>query len=168
MVLVMTTTPLAMAFCGIGFNQTAFVIQWHVLGMFAPSFFTGHLIGRFGVLNVMAVGAGLILACLAVALSGVEIAQFWTALFLLGIGWNFMFVGGTSLLTTTYEPAEKAKVQAINDLIIFATAAIASLSSGVLHHLLGWQAVNLSMIMPLLVVLGAILWLQRRRLQAAA
>ena len=167
MVLVMTTTPLAMAFCGIGFDQTAFVIQWHVLGMFAPSFFTGHLIGRFGVLNVMAVGAGLILACLAVALSGVEITQFWTALFLLGIGWNFMFVGGTSLLTTTYEPAEKAKVQAVNDLIIFATAALASLSSGVLHHLLGWQAVNLSMIMPLLVVLGAILWLQRRRLQAA-
>ncbi|MGI9509327.1 MAG: MFS transporter [Geminicoccaceae bacterium] len=168
MVLVMTATPLAMAFCGHDFDRTAFVIQWHVLGMFAPSFFTGHLISRFGVLNVMAVGAGLILACLAVALTGVEIAQFWTALFMLGIGWNFMFVGGTSLLTTTYRPVEKAKVQAINDLIIFATAAFASLSSGILHHLIGWQAVNLSMIIPILAVLAAILWLQRTHVQAAA
>ncbi|MGI9416732.1 MAG: MFS transporter [Geminicoccaceae bacterium] len=167
MVLVMTATPLAMAFCGHGFDQTAFVIQWHVLGMFAPSFFTGHLISRFGVLNVMVSGAGLILACLAVALSGIEIAQFWTALFLLGVGWNFMFVGGTTLLTTTYQPAEKAKVQAINDLIIFATAAFASLSSGLLHHLIGWQAVNLSMILPILAVLGAILWLRRRQIPMA-
>ena len=168
MVLVMTATPLAMAFCGIGFDQTAFVIQWHVLGMFAPSFVTGHLISRFGVLNVMTAGAGLILVCLGVALSGVEIQQFWTALFLLGVGWNFMFVGGTSLLTTTYKPAEKAKVQAVNDLIIFATAAFASLSSGLLHHLIGWQAVNLSMIMPVLAVIGAIVWLRRRLAHAPA
>ncbi|MGI9501058.1 MAG: MFS transporter [Geminicoccaceae bacterium] len=168
MVLVMTATPLAMAFCGHGFDQTAFVIQWHVLGMFAPSFVTGHLIGRFGVLKVMATGACLILACLAVALSGIEIAQFWAALFLLGIGWNFMFVGGTSLLTTTYWPAEKAKIQAVNDLIIFATAAFASLSSGLLHHLIGWQAVNLSMITPILATLGAILWLQHRQTHASA
>ncbi len=168
MVLVMTATPLAMAFCGHDFDQTAFVIQWHVLGMFAPSFFTGHLISRFGVLNVMAVGAGLILVCLGVALSGIEIAQFWSALFLLGIGWNFMFVGGTSLLTTTYQPSEKAKVQAINDLIIFATAAFASLSSGFLHHLIGWQAVNLSMILPIVAMLGGILWLRRRDVRAPA
>lgn len=168
MVLVMTATPLAMAFCGHDFDQTAFVIQWHVLGMFAPSFVTGHLISRFGVLNVMAVGAGLILMCLGVALSGIEIAQFWAALLLLGVGWNFMFVGGTSLLTTTYQPSEKAKVQAINDLIIFATAAFASLSSGLLHHLIGWQAVNLSMILPIIAMLGAILWLRRREVQAPA
>ena len=168
MVLVMTATPLAMAFCGHGFSQTAFVIQWHVLGMFAPSFVTGHLISRFGVLEVMAAGAGLILACLGVALSGIEIAQFWTALFLLGVGWNFMFVGGTTLLTTTYQPAEKARIQAVNDLIIFATAAFASLSSGVLHHLIGWQAVNLSMIAPVLAMLGAIIWLRHRRLRAPA
>ena len=168
MVLVMTATPLAMAFCGLGFDQTAFVIQWHVLGMFAPSFITGHLIGRFGVLNVMAAGAGLILACLGVALSGVEIQQFWIALLLLGVGWNFMFVGGTSLLTTTYQPAEKAKVQAINDLIIFATAAFASLSSGLLHYLIGWQAVNLSMIAPVVAALCAILWLRHRRDRAPA
>jgi len=162
MVLVMTATPLAMAFCGHDFDQTAFVIQWHVLGMFAPSFVTGHLIGRFGVLSVMAVGAGLILACLGVALSGIEVAQFWGALFLLGIGWNFMFVGATSLLTTTYRPAEKAKIQAINDLIIFAAAALASLSSGLLHHVIGWQAVNLSVILPMIAILGAILWLHRQ------
>ncbi|MEZ5934418.1 MAG: MFS transporter [Alphaproteobacteria bacterium] len=167
MVLVMTATPLAMAFCGLGFDQTAFVIQWHVLGMFAPSFFTGHLISRFGVLNVMAAGAGLILACLGVAISGIEIAQFWAALVLLGVGWNFMFVGGTTLLTTTYHPAEKAKVQAINDLIIFATAALSSLSSGLLHHLIGWQAVNISMVAPILLVLSAILWLRRRHPQPA-
>lgn len=168
MVLVMTATPLAMAFCGHPFDQTAFVIQWHVLGMFAPSFVTGHLIGRFGVFNVMAVGAGLILACLGVALSGIEILQFWTALFLLGVGWNFMFVGGTTLLTTTYRPAEKAKVQAVNDMIIFGTAALGSLSSGLLHHLIGWQAVNLSMVLPILLVLGAILRHGRREVRATA
>jgi MFS family permease len=124
------------------------------------------LIGRFGTLTIMSVGAGLILTCLGVALSGVAVAQFWTALFLLGLGWNFMFVGGTTLLTTTYRPAEKAKVQAVNDLLIFATAALASLSSGMLHHLIGWQAVNLSMILPLLAVLAAILWLRRHRMRA--
>ena len=161
MVLVMTATPLAMAFCGHGFGDTAFVIQWHVLGMFAPSFFTGHLINRFGTLNVMTLGGALIVACLAIALSGVEIIQFWSALFLLGIGWNFMFIGGTTLLTTTYAPAEKAKVQAINDLLTFGAAALASLSSGVLHHLVGWQAVNLSMILPVIAMMCAFLWLKR-------
>ncbi len=166
MVLVMTATPLAMAFCGHGFDQTAFVIQWHVLGMFAPSFVTGHLIARFGVFTIMASGAGLILLCLLVSLTGVEMVQFWAALLLLGVGWNFMFVGGTSLLTTTYHPAEKAKVQAVNDLVVFATAALSSLSSGLLHHLIGWEAVNLSMIPPILVMLAAILWLQRRRAEA--
>ncbi len=163
MVLVMTATPLAMAFCGHGFDQTAFVIQWHILGMFAPSFFTGHLIGRLGVLNVMALGALLILTCLGVALSGGDVAQFWVSLLLLGVGWNFMFVGATTLLTSTYEPAEKARIQAVNDLIIFAVAALASLSSGILHHLIGWQAVNLSMVLPTLVMLGAILWLRSRQ-----
>lgn len=168
MVLVMTATPLAMAFCGHGFGDTAFVIQWHVLGMFAPSFFTGHLISRFGTLNIMALGAMLIITCLGVALSGVEIVQFWTTLFLLGIGWNFMFIGGTTLLTTTYQPAEKAKVQALNDLVTFATAALASLSSGLLHHLVGWQAVNLSMILPVLAVMIAFFWLKQRQARATS
>jgi len=166
MVLVMTATPLAMAFCGFGFSDTAFVIQWHVLGMFAPSFFTGHLISRFGTLNIMTTGAILIVICLGVALSGVEIVQFWTALFLLGVGWNFMFIGGTTLLTTTYQPAEKAKVQAVNDLLTFATAALASLFSGILHHLIGWQAVSLSMILPVLAMMTAFFWLKRREADA--
>ncbi len=166
MVLVMTATPLAMAFCGHGFDDTAFVIQWHVLGMFAPSFFTGHLINRFGTLNIMTSGALLIVTCLGVALSGVELAQFWGALFLLGIGWNFMFIGGTTLLTTTYEPAEKAKVQALNDLLTFGTAALASLSSGVLHYLIGWQAVSLSMILPVMAMILAFLWLKRHNAKA--
>jgi predicted MFS family arabinose efflux permease len=168
MVLVMTATPLAMAFCGHGFNDTAFVIQWHVLGMFAPSFVTGHLISRFGTLNIMTVGAMLMLACLGVALSGVEVAQFWAALFLLGIGWNFMFIGGTTLLTTTYQPAEKARVQALNDLLTFGAAAFASLSSGVLHHLIGWQAVSLSMIIPVLAIMAAFVWLKRHEARGEA
>ncbi len=168
MVLVMTATPLAMAFCGHGFDDTAFVIQWHVLGMFAPSFFTGHLISRFGTLNIMTSGALLITICLGIALSGVELAQFWGALFLLGIGWNFMFIGGTTLLTTTYEPAEKAKVQALNDFLTFGTAALASLSSGVLHHLIGWQAVSLSMILPVMAVMIAFAWLKRHHAKARA
>ena len=167
MVLVMTATPLAMAFCGHGFSDTAFVIQWHVLGMFAPSFITGHLINRFGTLNIMTAGAILIVTCLGVALSGVEIIQFWSALFFLGVGWNFMFVGGTTLLTTTYQPAEKAKVQAVNDLFTFGTAALASLFSGLLHHWIGWQAVNLSMILPVLAVMLSFFWLKRRDAHAA-
>lgn len=167
MVLVMTATPLAMSFCGYGFDDTAFVIQWHVLGMFAPSFFTGHLINRFGTLNIMIAGAVLIIVCLGVALSGVEIAQFWTTLFLLGIGWNFMFIGGTTLLTTTYEPPEKAKVQAVNDLLTFAIAALASLSSGVIHYLIGWQAVSLSMILPVFAMMMATFWLKRHQAASA-
>jgi MFS family permease len=167
MVLVMTATPLAMAFCGLGFNDTAFVIQWHVLGMFAPSFFTGHLITRFGRLRIMSLGAVIVLAALGINLSGVALVQFWGALLLLGLGWNFLFVGATDLLTTTYEPTEKAKVQAVNDLTVFTTAAIASLASGALHHLLGWQAVNLSVILPLFLVFGALLWLKRHQTRSA-
>jgi MFS family permease len=167
MVLVMTATPHAMAFCGLGFNDTAFVIQWHVLGMFAPSFFTGHLITRFGRLRIMSLGAVIVLAALGINLSGVALVQFWGALLLLGLGWNFLFVGATDLLTTTYEPTEKAKVQAVNDLTVFTTAAIASLASGALHHLLGWQAVNLSVILPLFLVFGALLWLKRHQTRSA-
>ncbi len=167
MVLVMAATPLAMAFCGHGFGDTAFVIQWHALGMFAPSFFTGHLINRFGVLNIMAIGGGLILACLGIALTGVEVVQFWSALFLLGVGWNFMFIGATSLLTTTYELAEKAKVQALNDFLTSAAAALASLSSGLLHHLIGWQAINLTMVLPVTAMILGLLWFKRREALAA-
>lgn len=162
MSLVMTATPLAMIACAHPFGAAAFVIQWHILGMFAPSLITGRLIDRFGVVRIMLVGCGLLLAAIAAGLSGIELARFWAALTLLGVGWNFLFVGATTLLTTTYRPAEKAKVQGINDLAVFSTVALASLSSGALHHLLGWSAVNLAVLVPLLLVLVALLWLHRQ------
>ncbi len=162
MALIMTATPLAMIACAHAFTDAAFVIQWHILGMFAPSFVSGRLVGRFGPRRVMLVGCGLMLACVATSLSGVGVAQFWAALVLLGVGWNFMFVGATTLLTSSYEAAEKAKVQAVNDLLVFGTVALASLSSGALQHLVGWAAVNLGVVPPLLGALGALLWLERR------
>ena len=166
MALIMTATPLAMIACAHAFADAAFVIQWHVLGMFAPSFVTGHLISRMGAIPIMLIGGCLILACIGVNLTGVELLQFWSALFLLGVGWNFTFVGATTLLTTTYVPAEKAKVQATNDLAIFTTVALASLFSGGLNHLVGWTAVNLSVALPVLVMLTALLWLLREQRRA--
>lgn len=161
MALVMTATPLAMQHHAHSFHDTAFVIEWHVLGMFAPSFVTGHLIRRFGVLNVMFTGAVLNAACIAINLTGTDVPHFWAALLVLGIGWNFLFVGGTTLLTETYRIEEKAKSQALNDFIVFATVATSSLSAGALHHLFGWQAVNMAVALPLALVLGAILWLRK-------
>jgi MFS family permease len=168
MSLVMTATPLAMLAGRFGFADTAFVIQWHVLGMFAPSFFTGHLIRRFGVLNIMLTGALLFVACAAVNLSGVGIVQFWAALALLGVGWNFLFVGSTTLVTEAYTAPERAKSQAVNDFLVFGTAALASLASGALHNLFGWQAVNLGILPPILLTVMASLWLKHRRSPAAA
>ena len=130
--------------------------------MFAPSFVSGRLIGRFGASRVMLVGCGLLLLAVAINLSGVSVVQFWAALLLLGVGWNFMFVGATTLLTTTYRAAEKAKVQAVNDLLVFGTVALASLSSGALQHLVGWSAVNLGVLLPLLGALAALLRLRRQ------
>ena len=117
--LLMTATPLAMGVCGHPYSAAATVISWHVIGMFAPSFFTGSLIKRFGVLKVMMGGVGLNLACVAIALAGIDVANFWLALLLLGIGWNFLFIGGTALITETYRPEERAKAQGANDLAIF-------------------------------------------------
>jgi MFS family permease len=167
MTLVMTATPLAMLACGFEFGPTAFVLQWHALGMFVPSFFTGYLINRFGVLRLMAVGAALLLACVAVNLTGLKIAQFWTGLVLLGVGWNFLFIGGTSLLTQTYAPAERAKVQALNDFLVFGLAAAASFLSGAIHSGIGWAAVNLAVIVPVLVVFVGLIWLRQKRAAAA-
>lgn len=165
MSLVMTATPLAMHAHAHPFADAAFVIEWHVLGMFAPSFFTGHLIHRFGVLNIMLTGALLNLLCVVVNLLGTDMVHFWTALVLLGVGWNFLFVGGTTLLTETYETAEKAKVQALNDFLVFAMVTASSLSAGALHYTLGWQAVNLGVLPPITLVLGALLWLRRAERQ---
>lgn len=167
MSLVMTATPLAMAVCGIGFADTAFVIQWHVIGMFAPSFFTGSLIKRFGVLTIIKVGALLNMACIAIALSGVELENFWFALVALGLGWNFMFIGGTTLLTECYRPEERNKVQALNDFLVFGLVSVASLSAGLLQNLIGWTAVNVAVIAPVGIAFLAALWLRVHRARGA-
>lgn len=155
--LLMTATPLAMIACLHPFSDAAFVIQWHLVGMFAPSFFTGHLIQRYGVTQVMLAGVVLNIVCVAVALSGVAVAHFWAALTLLGIGWNFMYVGATTLLTETHAPAERAKVQGVNDMAIFVTMVASSLSSGALFTYQGWQMMNY-LAVPFLLVAGASAW----------
>lgn len=160
---VMTSTPLAVIGSQHPFEAAALVIQWHVVGMFAPSFFTGHLIERFGAHRIIVAGACLILACIAINLSGLEVAHFWTALLLLGLGWSFMFVGGTTLLTRTYEPAERAKVQACNDFLVFGVVALTALLSGVVYSTLGWQAVNLSILLPVALAAILVAWAARRQ-----
>lgn len=163
MTLMMTITAVAMAGAEHPFADAAFVIQWHVLGMFVPSFFTGHLIGRFGVLNVMAWGAVLLLVCLGVGYAGLAVTHFWVALTLLGVGWNFLFVGATTLLTECYTLAERAKAQAANEFMIFGVAGVATFLSGSLYHHFGWDALNLLAVVPVVAVLAATLWLARRR-----
>ena len=158
--MVMTSTPLAMLACGLEFEDAAFVIQWHVLGMYAPAFFTGSLIARYGMLNVMLVGAVLMLGCVAVNLSGQDVTRFWLALVLLGVGWNFLFVGATTLLTETYVPAEKAKVQAANDFLVFGSVSISAFSSGMLQNAFGWDIVNMMALPFLAVALCMVAWLR--------
>ncbi|MCE9570755.1 MAG: MFS transporter [Rhodocyclales bacterium] len=162
--LLMTATPLAMDICGLPFGDTAFILQWHVIGMFAPSFFTGGLIKRFGVLNILITGAALMFVCIAIALSGVTLMHFWWALVLLGIGWNFLFIGGTTLLTETYRAEEKAKVQGSNDFIVLGVQGLTSLSSGALITSEGWFRLN-SLALPIVAMTAlasALLWLHRR------
>jgi MFS family permease len=157
--LLMTATPLAMGFCGHPFSAAAFVIEWHVVGMYAPGFFTGSLIKRVGALKVIVAGALLMVACVVVAVSGIAIWQFWVALVLLGVGWNFMYTGGTTLLTETYSPAEKAKTQGLNDAIVFMVMVVSSFSSGALVSVAGWERMNLGALPFLAIVAGATLWL---------
>ncbi|MGD8348888.1 MAG: MFS transporter, partial [Gammaproteobacteria bacterium] len=148
----------------------AFAIQWHVLGMFAPSFVTGHLVNRFGSQLVIMTGACLMVVCILLNFSGSTVTHFWTALLSLGIGWNFMFIGATSLLTETYSPAESARAQALNDFVVFTSAACSSFGAGALLHLLGWQLVNLAVV-PLVVLTIAAhcwLWLKSRDLRVKA
>ena len=163
MALAMTATPLAMHHFAYPFSRTSFVVQWHVLGMFAPAFFTGHLIKRYGVFNIMLAGGIFGVACVAVNLTGSSVAHFWTALLLLGISWNFLFIGATTLLTETYRPEERAKTQALNDFIVFTTVALSSLSAGALQNSYGWQVVNLGLIPLLIVILASIIWGKSRR-----
>jgi MFS family permease len=161
--LMMTSTPLAMRAHDHHFNDAAFVLQWHMIGMYGPSFFTGALIARFGVLNVIFVGCLLMLGCIVAALSGTALLNFWAALFVLGLGWNFMYVGGSALLTEVHTPAERAKTQAANDFLIFVTMAISSAASGLLLSRNGWHAVNYGSIPFLILAAAATLWLIWRR-----
>ncbi len=165
MSLLMTATPLAMQFCGFGFGDSAQTIQWHVLGMFAPSFFTGHLMKRFGTLNVMAAGALLIALCAVSNIQGVLLVNFWVGAILLGIGWNFLFLGGTTLVTEIHTPAEKAKTQAAHDFTVFSGVALSAMLSGVLHDAFGWQSMNYAVLPFLAAALAGIIWLgaMRRR-----
>ena len=168
MALAMTATPLAMHHFAHPFAKTSFVIQWHVLGMFGPAFVTGNLINRYGVLNIMLAGAVLGIACLAVNLAGSSVFHFWAALLLLGISWNFLFIGATTLLTETYRPEERAKAQALNDFAVFTTVALSSLSAGALQSRYGWRTVNLGLIPMLALILSCILWAKHKRKLIAA
>lgn len=154
---VMTATPLSM-YHNHSFSDISFVIQWHTLGMFAPSFFTGHLIRRFGIYNILLFGALFGMTCVAVNLNGTSITHYWIALVLLGVSWNFLFIGATTLITETYHAAERSKTQALNDFLIFSTVALSSLSAGALHHKTSWQVVNLGVIPLLIIILISIVW----------
>ena len=165
---IMIATPLAMQSHAHAFADTAFVIQWHIFGMFVPSFFTGHLIRKFGTNNIMLSGIVLLGLCVGINFTGITVIHFWSALLLLGLGWNFLFVGATTLLTETYSPDEKAKAQALNDFIVFGTVTITSFSSGAVQHALGWQTVNLAVIPFLVLVTAANLWLRSKQNQTAS
>ena len=166
----MTSTPIAMQVCGHSYGAAAFVISSHVVAMFAPSLFTGRLIQRFGVLRVMMVGAVLNAACIGVALAGLEVMNFWWAMVLLGVGWNFLYIGGTTLLTDTYRPEERAKAQGANDQMIFIMMVISSFTSGMTVTTAGWARVNLMALPLIALVTAAIVWfaLQERGRRAAA
>ena len=165
--MVMTSAPLAMVGCGHSVTDATLGIQWHVLAMYAPSFVTGSLISRFGVERITGIGLGLIALTAVVGLAGITVAHFWSALVLLGVGWNLAFIGATTMVTQCHRPQERNKVQAFNDFLIFGSMAVASFSSGQLLEYLGWQAIN-EVIFPTVLVAGAMLiWLSLRKRAAA-
>jgi MFS family permease len=167
--LLMAATPLAMQQCNLPFSDVALVLEWHVIGMFAPGFFTGHLIKRFGTLPIMGVGVALNAACIGVALTGVDLHQFLIALFLLGVGWNFLFTGSTTLSLQTYTPEEKDQAQGALNFFVFATLALSSFASGVLVTTRGWELLNLGSLVPVALTGAALIWLGlQRRLRRTA
>ena len=161
--LLMAATPIAMAQCSHPFKSAALVLEWHVLAMFVPSFFTGSLIKRFGALPIMGVGVLLNFACIAVALSGVDVMQFLIALAALGLGWNFLYIGGTTLFTEAYRPEEKTTAQAAMDFCVFSTMTVTSFSSGALITTQGWTWLNLGSLLPVALTGAALLWLALQR-----
>lgn len=161
--LLMAATPIAMQRCGLPFSDAAFVLEWHVIGMFAPGFFTGHLIKRFGTLTIMGIGVVLNALCIAVALSGVDLHQFLGALFLLGVGWNFLFTGSTTLSLQTYTDEEKDRAQGALNFAVFAVLAASSLASGVLVTSSGWFLLNMGSLIPVALTGASLVWLKRKQ-----
>jgi MFS family permease len=155
--LMMTAAPVAMKACGFSADASTWVIQWHVLAMFVPSFFTGMLIKRYGVNLITSLGMIILISAGVAALLGISFLNYSAALILLGLGWNFGFIGGTTMLTTTYRPAERAKVQAVNNFGVSLMVAIASASSGLMHNHLGWNSIALT-VMPIAAVMLAVVW----------
>ncbi len=163
--LVMTSTPLAVVGCGYERNTAADIVSSHVLAMYIPSFFTGHLIARYGPVKIISIGLAILASAGLVALTGVELDQFFISLILLGVGWNFGYIGATSMLAASYEPEERGRIQGLNDMLVFGGVTLASLASGGLMNCsggdaqAGWQAVNMAMI-PFLTLAGAaLIWL---------
>ncbi|MBU6322511.1 MAG: MFS transporter [Burkholderiaceae bacterium] len=161
--LLMAATPLAMEACQFSFDKTAWVLEWHVIGMFAPGFFTGTLIKRIGVMWVLRTGVALNIACVMIALSGITFFHFLTALFLLGVGWNFLFTSSTTLALEAYRPSERDKAQGAINFFVFLATALSALSSGVLITTQGWTLLNLGSIVPLTIIALALIWLGIQR-----
>lgn len=163
---VMTGAPLAMVGCGFSADEATLGISWHVMAMFGPSFFTGRLIHRFGVERIVAFGLFLLIACAVVALSGIELWQFWTALILLGLGWNFGFIGATAMVADTYRPSEKGRAQGFHDFVLFGSVAFASLMAGTVYNAWGWDMLNW-IVFPVaticLAALGSLAFVHARR-----
>ncbi len=161
--LLMAATPIAMAQCSHPFSAAALVLEWHVLGMYLPSFFTGKLIKRLGVLPVMASGLVLNIACVMFALSGTDVMHFVGALLVLGVGWNFLYIGGSTLATEAWRPEERTRAQAALDFCVYATMTVTSFSSGALVTTGGWTAMNLGALLPIALLAGALGWLASLR-----
>jgi MFS family permease len=157
--LLMAATPLAMQVCGYQFSDAALVLEWHVIGMFAPGFITGHLIKKFGTLQIMGVGVLLNFVCIAVALSGTDVTQFLVALFLLCVGWNFVFTGSTTLSMTAWRPEEKDRGQAAINFCVFATMAFTSFASGALVTTQGWTWLNYGSLIPVTLIALSLAWM---------
>ena len=154
--MVMTSAPLAMVMCNHSVTDATLGLQWHVLGMFAPSFITGTLIARFGLERITGLGLGLIVVAAIIGIAGISLWHFWIGLALLGVGWNFAFIGATTMVTQCHRPNERNKVQAFNDFLVFGSMAIGSFSSGTLLASFGWTTVN-EVVFPVVLAAGAML-----------
>lgn len=169
--LVMAATPIAMTMCSHPFASIAWVLEWHVVGMYGPSFFTGALIRRYGASRIIAIGIALNLVCVAIAVSGVDLVHFMAALITLGVGWNFIYIGGTSLATEAYSATERTTAQAAIDFCVYATMTLTAFGSGVLVTVGGWQAMNYGTLLPMAALSAALMWLsnlKKRSMQQAA